>query len=183
MEEIKLIRKITDEDIGEIAKENNGKYRLRKSARGIILNTQGKIAILNKENKNEFKLPGGGVEEGENYEQAFVREALEETGCKVDILDFLGYTEEIKSHENFRQLSYCYVGKVVENTKSTGYTKKEIDEGAKILWLDIKEAYEKIKKSIGNIKGSKYDNLYRTKFIPVRDVVILEYYISKYIGK
>lgn len=175
----KLIKKITDEDIGENVVKNNMEFKLRIASRGIILNQEGKIAILNKENKNEFKLPGGGVDDGENYEEAFIREALEETGCEIEILDFLGYTEEIKSHESFRQISYCYVGKVINDTKNTGFTKKEIDEGAKILWLDINDAHEKILNSFSTLKGSKYDNLYMTKFIPKRDIAILEEYMKK----
>ena len=49
--------------------------RLRLGARGIAIREDGKIAIFNKSNKNEYKLPGGGLEgEGEEEpEEAFKR--------------------------------------------------------------------------------------------------------------
>ena len=46
-----------------------------------------KIAIFYKSNKNEYKLPGGGMENDENPEEAFKREVLEETGCVVEIVN------------------------------------------------------------------------------------------------
>lgn len=58
--------------------------RLRLGARGIAIREDGKIAIFNKSNKNEYKLPGGGLE-GEG-EEAFKREVLEEIGCEIEII-------------------------------------------------------------------------------------------------
>lgn len=62
--------------------------RLRLGARGIAIREDGKIAIFNKSNKNEYKLPGGGLEgEGEEEpEEAFKREVLEEIGCETEII-------------------------------------------------------------------------------------------------
>ena len=62
--------------------------RLRLGARGIAIREDGKIEIFNKSNKNEYKLPGGGLEgEGEEEpEEAFKREVLEEIGCEIEII-------------------------------------------------------------------------------------------------
>lgn len=62
--------------------------RLRLGARGIAIREDGKIAIFNKSNKNEYKLPGGGLEgEGEEEpEEAFKREVLEEIWCEIEII-------------------------------------------------------------------------------------------------
>lgn len=73
-----LICKITDKDIGEEYKELENPI-LRLAARGIVIRNDGKIAIFNKLNKNEYKFPGGGMEKDENPEDAFKREVLEET--------------------------------------------------------------------------------------------------------
>lgn len=53
---MELICKITDEDINEktVSMENP---RLRLAARGIVVREDGKIAVFNKSNKNEYKLP------------------------------------------------------------------------------------------------------------------------------
>ena len=79
-----LICKLTDNDIGENYIELDSP-QLRLGARGIVIRKDGKIALFNKTNKNEYKLPGGGIECDELPEIAFKREVLEETGCIIDI--------------------------------------------------------------------------------------------------
>ena len=138
-----LICKITDSCIGEKEKEMN-KPKVRLGARGIVIREDGKIAVFNKSNKNEYKLPGGGIEKEEEPEDAFKREVLEETRCEVEIVNSLGTTEEYKSQNNFKQISYVYVGKVIEDTNQLELTKKEKDEGGKLLWETPKKALELI---------------------------------------
>ncbi len=173
----KCIGKITDEDIGMRSIGFNHP-RTRIAARGIVIRKDGKIAIFNKSNKNEYKLPGGGVEKDEDYHVAFQREVMEETGCKVNIIDFLGYIEEDKTNDNFKQISYVFVGEVIEDKKKLYLTKKEIDEGGKLLWVSKEKALELITNCINNIKPSQYENLYHSKFIVLRDKKIVEYYLK-----
>ena len=54
---MKCIRVLVDEDFGLKSIPFNNP-RTRMGARGIIKN-EGKIALFNKANKNEYKLPGG----------------------------------------------------------------------------------------------------------------------------
>ena len=63
---------------------------------------------------NEYKLPDGGIDDGEDLEIAFKREVMEEVGCDVKIIQSLGYTEENKGKTNFKQVSYVFVGEVVK---------------------------------------------------------------------
>lgn len=175
---MELICKITDLDIGEeLLKMENP--RLRLAARGIVIREDGKIAVFNKSNKNEYKLPGGGIEGEENPEIAFKREAMEETGCEVEIIKELGTTEEYKSLNNFKQISYVYVGKVIKDTKQLHVTEKEKDEGAKLLWETPQKALELITECYNNLIASKYESVYSTKFIVLRDRKILEKYINE----
>lgn len=172
-----LICKITDENIGEetITMKDS---KLRLGARGIVIRDDGKIAVFNKSNKNEYKLPGGGLEGNENPEDAFKREVLEETGCEVEIVDFLGTTEEYKSLNNFKQISYIFVGKVLKDTNHLSVTKKEKDEGAKLLWKTPEEALKLITECFDKLVPSEYSSIYSTKFVVLRDRKILEYYIK-----
>ena len=57
---MELIAKITDKEIGEDVVKYE-KLLTRVASRGIVLNDNGKIAIFYKKNKNEYKLPGGGM--------------------------------------------------------------------------------------------------------------------------
>ncbi len=172
-----LICKITDSCIGEKEKEMN-KPKVRLGARGIVIREDGKIAVFNKSNKNEYKLPGGGIEKEEKPEDAFKREVLEETGCEVEIVNSLGTTEEYKSQNNFKQISYVYVGKVIKDTNQLELTKKEKDEGGKLLWETPKKALELVTNCFDKLKESKYETVYSTKFIVLRDRKILERYIE-----
>ncbi len=172
-----LICKITDQDIGETPIEMKNP-RLRLGARGIVIREDGKIAVFNKSNKNEYKLPGGGLEGEEEPEEAFKREVLEETGCEVEIIERIGTAEEYKSLDNFKQISYIFVGKVLKDTKQLNVTKKEKDEGAKLLWETPEKALELITNCYSELVASKYESVYHTKFIVLRDRKILERYIE-----
>ena len=169
------IGKITDEDFGlNINKFDNP--RVRYAARGIVFNDKNEIAVLNKSNKNEYKLVGGGIEENEDPTVAFKREVLEESGCIVEIDDCIGVIKEEKSQDNFMQTSYVYVAHVLKDTKELHLTDKEIDEGSQLLWLKIEDAINTIKDCEDKLIPSKYEDVYHTKFIVRRDYKILEYY-------
>ena len=65
------IKVITDRDFNEEPIVlNNPRFRL--AARGIIFNDENKVAILNKQNKNEYKLIGGGLEGSETPQEGFL---------------------------------------------------------------------------------------------------------------
>ena len=177
---IENIVKITDIDFN-IKEINNIEQPIIKfGARGIVFNNEGKIAIIHKVNKNEYKLPGGGIDENEDAKIAFKRECEEEIASKVKILKILGTAEEYKSQENFKQLSFVFVAKKILEYEQNNLTEKEKDEGTEYLWLDKLDALEKMKKSLINLKESKYDSIYRTKFMVLRDIRILEYYINNF---
>lgn len=178
---MKLICKITDNDIGEKYQELE-RSNLRFSSRGIVIRNDGKIAILNKSNKNEYKLPGGGKENNESPEETFKREVLEETGCEIEIIDNIGITEEYKSKINFKQISNVFVGQVIKDNKHLELTDKEIEEGGKLLWETPEKGLELITNCYNYLVASNYETVYETKFVVLRDRYILEYY-NKLKGK
>ena len=173
-----LICKLTDTDIGEKYLETEHP-QLRLASRGIVIRDDGKIAVFNKYNKNEYKLPGGGAEDGETPEETFKREVLEETGCVIEIIEQLGITEEYKSKSNFKQISNIFIGKVIEDTKQLNVTQKEKDEGAGLLWETPEKALELITDCFSKLIKSDYESVYSTKFVVLRDRKILEYYIKR----
>ena len=170
------IRIIKDEDFGLKSREFNNP-RTRIGARGIVIKNN-KIALFNKTNKNEYKLPGGGVENDEDIEEAFKREVKEETGCDVEIIKKLGTIEEHKTLDNFKQISHVFVSKVIRDTNELGLTEKEKDEGAKLIWTTLEEGLELITNCFDKLVASLYEDLYHSKFIVLRDRSILEYYLK-----
>lgn len=59
-------------------------YILRPSVYAVLLNPEGLIGVV--ESEGVFFLPGGGIESGEQPEEALLREILEETGYDSHLL-------------------------------------------------------------------------------------------------
>ena len=71
--------------------------------RVIVYRDDGDILLVkNRFSRQEWALPGGGVKHNESYEQAAVREALEEIGLKIHNLRYLG---KANSHESYAKFS------------------------------------------------------------------------------
>ena len=172
-----ILFKITDKDFG-IEPIEMKDFRLRKAARGIVIREDGKIAIQNKKNKNEYKLVGGGIESNEDPKDAFKREVLEEAGCKIDIIKEVGIIEEYRSLQNLKQISNVFIAKVIKDIHTLNLTDKEKSEGAKLLWLESKEALQLVINCYDKLLPSDYDDVYDTRFVVLRDRKILEYYIN-----
>ena len=93
------IGKITDEDFEEEIKVMK-EPRIRYGARGLVFNSEGKIAVLYKKIINEYKLIGGGIDENEDPIKAFKREDLPTFGfpsITVWIPSFITFPSEAES--------------------------------------------------------------------------------------
>lgn len=80
------------------------KVEQREAARAVI-KTGDKYLMVHISTKDVFVFPGGGVESGETLEQTCVREALEEAGAHVEIINYMGYLEELWDSK-FGEMSY-----------------------------------------------------------------------------
>ncbi len=153
--------------------------KIRKASRGIVIREEdGKIAVQYKRKKNQYKLVGGGIEKDEDPKSAFIREIKEETGCEIEIIEELGIVEEYRTHKNFNQISYVFVGKVLRDTKELNLTEKEIDEGAELVWKTPQEVLKLIRDNYDKLIESKYENLYSSRFVALRDMKIIEFYLK-----
>ena len=71
--------------------------------RVIVYRDDGDILLVRSRfSRQEWALPGGGVKHNESYEQAAVRETLEEVGLKMYNLRYLG---KANSHESYAKFS------------------------------------------------------------------------------
>ena len=71
--------------------------------RVIVYRDDGKILLVRgRFSRQKWALPGGGVKQNESYEQAAVRETLEEIGLKIHNLRYLG---KANSHESYAKFS------------------------------------------------------------------------------
>ncbi len=93
--------------------KENGTVGRRPSVRGIIVRT-GKVAMMHSLKYDYYKLPGGGMERGETYEETLIREVKEESGLIVieDSIREFGYVRRIEKgrfEDIFIQENFFYL--------------------------------------------------------------------------
>ena len=170
------IKILTDKDFGlEMKKLVNP--TIRYGARGIIFDDDGNIAVLNKKNKNAYKLVGGGLDNTEMPYQAFKREVLEESGAEITDIKQIGVVEEYRTLDNFHQTSYIFTARVISKG-NTDYTEEELKSGSRVLWVSPKDAINLIKNCEEKLTIDNKKNLYHSKFIVRRDYEILKYFLK-----
>lgn len=118
------------------------------SVRGIIMR-EGKLAMQCSRD-GEYKIPGGGMEAGENHVQALIREVREETGLHIieeeivelgEIVelrrDIFDATKKYICHSLFY---YCKVGEQQDKLK---LTPSEEAKGYELKWAEPREIYQR----------------------------------------
>jgi len=163
---MKLLKTIKNKDLFPDDPEGNDGSRFIKAARAVVFDSENKIAILKVTKYDYHKLPGGGVEEGEDFKKALKREIKEEIGCEIEVTGEAGEIIEYRDRWNLKQESYCYLAKVIGEKSQPDFTEREKEKGLEVLWVLFDEAIEKLKKD-------ETDN-YGGKFVKVRDLCFLE---------
>lgn len=158
---MELLKQITDTKFPETELG----IKIREASRAVIFDDNGQIALLFVSKHDYHKLPGGGLETGENKKEALVREAKEEVWCEIEVIDEVWKIIEFRSKRDLKQTSYCYLCKVVSKG-NPDFTKKELDEWFKIIWVSLDKAIYLIE----NDKAEHYDSF----FIQKRDIVFLK---------
>jgi 8-oxo-dGTP diphosphatase len=118
-------------------------YSTRRAVRGVIFDNDNNIALLHAiVESSYYGLPGGGVEEGEKFEPAIIRECKEEIGCDIEITNELGKTHEYAKEWKSINESCGYIGKVV-GEKGQPYLvgdENEAEKSSVVEWVSLDEA-------------------------------------------
>lgn len=134
-----------DDDLGEI---------LRVAVRGIIF-VDGKLLMI-EDSSGEVKLPGGGMELGEDDHQALIREVKEETGYDVipESIKPFGEIEEkrLAFYEPmiWHQINRLYFCDVYPEQGQCEYSENEKKYGFHQTFYTIEEALEKNERMFRN---------------------------------
>jgi len=143
-------------------------YRERRAARAVVFDGK-QVALLHASRFDYYKLPGGGIEEGENIQEALQREMLEEVGCTVNVLQELGTIVEYRDKENLHQESICFVAEVAGSIGKPHFTEEELVEGFSVFWADsLSAAIELLK------KDATSSQVYESAFMQARDLRFLQ---------
>lgn len=167
---MKLLLTINQQDVKpDTPVIDTSNFKEREAARAVLLDSNDEVYLLNVSKHNYHKLPGGGIDEGEEIKQALERELLEEVGCKAEITAELGIIVEYRDYEDggLKQTSYCYLAKQVGDQTTSALEEGELDEGM----FEVKA--KGIDEAITLLTNDKPDNL-EGKFIQRRDITFLK---------
>ncbi len=128
--------------------QNTTEVYEKYSVRGIIMR-DGKLAMQCSKD-GEYKIPGGGQEEGESISETLIREIKEETGLQVrkDTIQELGEIIELRK-DLFKETQkyichslfyYCEVDDTQEELKLTA---SEVAKGYELKWATPEEVYQR----------------------------------------
>jgi 8-oxo-dGTP pyrophosphatase MutT (NUDIX family) len=141
---------------------DNENVKKRKAVRAIIFDDEYKIAILEVRGGVYHKIPGGGIEVGENDIEALKREIFEEAGCDIEIIEKIGELQFVDPDgSGLIHHSVCFLTKKIKDYGRQYFTEIEIKNKFKLLWIDIDEAinlFENVKtKKLFELEMNKRD--------------------------
>ena len=159
---MKLLRTI---DLDLLPPEKLKTLTLRQAARAVVFDDADNVALLHVTKNGYYKLPGGGVEEGEDLMTALKRECVEEIGCEIEVGREIGMTVEYRGKFNIKQESYCYLARLAGPKGIPSFTEDEIADGFEALWVPLKEAIRLVE--VSNTED------YQGRFIIPRELLFL----------
>jgi 8-oxo-dGTP diphosphatase len=101
---------------------------VRRSALG-----QTEVALVYRPLRGDWTFPKGKLEPGETFEEAALREVLEETGFTCALKSFLGHTEYVDRKERPKVVAY-WVMEVVHGDFAAN------EEVSELRWLELGQA-------------------------------------------
>jgi ADP-ribose pyrophosphatase YjhB (NUDIX family) len=117
----------------------------------------GKLVVIYQAEKGYWAVPGGGIEEGETYEEALVREVKEESNMKVLRQELIGYIDIYENTRIIRQTrSLCIVepyGDFVSDPAGDVTEIKLIDPADYKQYFDWGEIGDRIMERAGEMKS------------------------------
>lgn len=160
---------ISEETFGRAKPSADVEYEYREAARAVLLNDQGGIYLLNVTTQGYHKLPGGGIDEGEDKKQALEREIIEEVGCEAEVGAEIGEVVEYRHYEDesLEQHSYNYIARQTGELGVQSLEQGEIDAGHDlVIAKDIDDAIRILDQDEPkNVEGG---------YIRLRDITILK---------
>ena len=127
----------------------------RQAARAIIVRGDD-ILLLYTKRYQDYTLPGGGVDEGEDITQGLVRELKEETGANnVRNIKEFGRYEEFRpwykdDFDIIHMESFCFTCEIDAELGNTELEAHEIQNGMHPVWMNIYDAIKHNEHTMAN---------------------------------
>ncbi len=158
---------IIGEYYSDTSKIKQSEQKDRFACRGILRDTENKIATLFKDNIY-YSLPGGGVEDNEAIGKAFVRECFEETGCVIEETKPIGIT--IEHFSNGRNITYIFNSIIIGEKGPINFVGDEDEDEARCVleWINKEELLNTISNELNEADDNR-------KFRYKRDLDIINF--------
>lgn len=150
-----------------VTPEEASQFRTRKAVRAVVLDENNNVAVIHAVKRSFYELPGGGVEDNEDYTEAIIRECKEEIGCDVEVVDEIGFIVEYRKQEQLIKESYCYLCRVIGNKGELDLQDDEKELQISIEWVGLDQAHELI-------LSSKKPGSYIAEFSAQRDSLFIQ---------
>jgi ADP-ribose pyrophosphatase YjhB (NUDIX family) len=137
------------------------------------------ILLMYTERYEDYSLPGGGLDLGEDKTEGMMRELREETGAQgIKNIKPFGIYEEYRpwykpDYDIQHMISYCYTCDINKELGAANLEAYEKKNGMKAVWIDIHEAIKYNKNTIATSekKGMSIE----------REVFLLELIVERFL--
>ncbi len=120
--------------------------KIKNAARTVIVDENNLVALIDVRNGEYYKIPGGGIEEGENEQQAARREAMEEAGCEIEIVQKISKQQFVDNNPKYggetTHHSVCFLARKIGKNINTSFDDWESSNQMKLIWVTFEKAIE-----------------------------------------
>jgi len=165
---VKIIRTITEKDFGrQDTPEKWPSYYIRPGARAILFDQMSRIALMHVSNYNYYKLPGGGIDPGEDVITTLKRELLEEVGANsIEVISEIGQVNEYRDDWDMKSEHCGFIAKLTGEIIEPSRTEKEIEHGYETVWVKgIDEAIALVGSGRPTEYGQDFEKLRELTFL------------------
>lgn len=168
MDEWKIIAELTDQNV--LGTDGMSRQKPVKKARAILINEEGKYALMYEKKNDWYALPGGAIEGNEDEVAAVQREIREETGCTCDEIMPLGIVSENRFHSDSTRLSYFFVIHTQTRQCAPQLTVEEQELETGLVWCSLEKLLFLIRSANCSTPGKR--------FLQARDLAALHEYLA-----
>lgn len=151
------------EDFGFILKDDKESYSSRPSIYVLLFNDDKKVASINFQEDigRIYPLPGGGVNEGEIWEEGLIREVKEEIGCTIQDIKPIG---SFGSYDN--STMKCFQSILctarLHGEPQIPQSTEDYEQGSKLVWITMEELIKKLEELANPTDNLKDDRSHFT---------------------
>ncbi len=162
-----LLATIKPEDVDKTAPSYDyTQFKIRHAVRAIVFDGD-KVALIKVGKHTYYMLPGGGIDEDANANDALARELQEELGIVAEVQNEVGTIEVYMDRWKKRQTDTCFIACKTQEVDSN-LTDFEEQEGHEVVWADnLEEAYHLVATAMPTERDGK--------LVQARDTLFLQH--------